>query len=111
MDSVTVVVAAGPGVPEVTITSPAEGATFGSTQTVIFEGSATDPEDGSLPDSSFQWISDIDGQLGTGRTLETTLSSEPNPCDTRTHTITLEVTDSDGNSTSRQISVRMRDIC
>jgi hypothetical protein len=110
-DSVTVVVMPGPGEPMVTILSPVDNTSFSPAQAFTFAGSATDLEDSSIPDSSFEWTSDIDGLLGTGRTLETTLSGEVDPCDTRTHVITLEVTDSDGNTASQEIRVRIRIVC
>ncbi len=111
-DSISVVVNLGPGVPVVTISSPTTNTKFGPAQTVTLVGSATDPEDTSIPGSSFQWTSDIDGVLGTGTTLDTQLSGEVDPCDTtRTHVITLEVTDSDGNTTSQQITIRIGTIC
>lgn len=110
-DSVTFEVVAGPGVPSVTISSPVDNATFGPAQTITFEGSATDPEDGALSDSNFRWLSNHDGVLGTGRTLEKTLSSETDPCDLRIHSITLEVTDNDGNTTSQEIIVKIRVVC
>jgi len=110
-DSISVVVILGTGVPAVTISSPTSNTKFGAAQTVTLVGSATDLEDSSLPGSSFQWTSNIDGVLGTGTTLETLLSGEVDPCDTRTHVITLEVTDSDGNTTSQQITIRIGSIC
>ncbi len=110
-DSVMVQVGSGPGVPVVTLSSPADNASFSPVATITFEGSATDAEDGVLLDSNFTWCSDHDGVLGTGRTLETMLSGEPDPCDLRTHVITLEVTDSDGNTSSQVISVKIRIVC
>ncbi len=110
-DSVAVTVIAGPGVPVVTISSPTSNTKFGSAQMATLVGSATDPEDASIPESNFQWSSDIDGILGTGTTLQILLSSETDPCNTRTHIITLEVTDSDGNTTSQQITIRVGDVC
>ncbi len=110
-DSVSVLVIAGTGVPVATISSPTNNSKFGASQTVTLTGSATDPEDTSIPGTSFRWTSDIDGELGTGTTLGTLLSGETDPCDTRTHTITLEVTDSDGNKTTQQITIRIGSIC
>ncbi len=110
-DSVMITVIAGPGVPSVTISNPVDNSTFGPDQSIDFEGSATDPEDETLPESSFRWLSNHDGLLGTGRSVDTMLSGEPDPCDLRSHTITLEVTDSDGNTTSQEIIVKIRIIC
>jgi glucose/arabinose dehydrogenase len=38
------------------ISSPKEGATFNTEDTVEYAGTATDPEDGDLPASSFSWV-------------------------------------------------------
>ncbi|GAF90901.1 unnamed protein product, partial [marine sediment metagenome] len=46
--------------PEVSISSPADGATFDSGATINFSGTASDPEDGDLT-SSMVWTSIIDG--------------------------------------------------
>ena len=47
-DSVTVEVVAGPGVPLVAILSPDDNDAFFPGETITFQGSATDPEDGDL---------------------------------------------------------------
>src|SRR5438132_966335 len=41
--------------PVATIGSPASGATFRAGQTITFTGSATDPEDGTVPASRLAW--------------------------------------------------------
>src|SRR6185295_13538112 len=43
------------GPPAVTIAAPAEGAFFRANTTILFSATATDPEDGPLPDSAFAW--------------------------------------------------------
>ena len=87
--------------PTVSITSPADGSTFDSGATILFEATttATDTEDGDLT-ASLAWTSDIDGNMGTGGSFSTTLSDGG-------HTITASVTDSGGatGSTSRSITV------
>jgi hypothetical protein len=77
------------GVPEVTITSPAEGEVFYPAQMVTLAGSAYDSEDGQLDGASLQWRSSIDGLLGTGPIVNTVNLS------TGQHVITLQATDTD----------------
>ncbi len=82
--------------PEVSIDGPTDGATFDSGATIGFSGSATD-EDGNLT-AGLIWTSDLVGQIGTGAGFSTTLSDG-------THTITAEVSDSDGKTGSASISI------
>jgi hypothetical protein len=77
------------GVPEVIITSPANGAVFYPAQMVSLVGSAYDNEDGQLSGASLQWQSSKDGVLGTGPIINTVDLS------TGKHVITLQATDSD----------------
>ncbi|MGF1485223.1 MAG: PQQ-dependent sugar dehydrogenase [Opitutales bacterium] len=72
--------------PNVAILSPATGTTVTTAQAVNLTGTASDTEDGDLT-PSIQWSSSIDGALGNGATVNTTLSEG-------THTITAMVTDS-----------------
>ena len=84
--------------PTVYITSPSDGSTFGSGDTILFEGTASDPEDGDLA-ASLVWTSNIeDGQIGTGGSFYTTLSDG-------IHTITAKVTDSGGKTGSASIDI------
>ena len=109
-DSVEIVV--GPTPPDlppfVTISIPSQDIVIGSPilgVTVIFAGSAIDPEEGTLGGSSMVWTSNIDGLLGTGSAINATLSASP--CGPREHIITLRATDSFGNvrSAIRRVSV------
>ncbi|MGB2809711.1 MAG: Ig-like domain-containing protein, partial [Sedimentisphaerales bacterium] len=72
--------------PVVTITSPSDGATFGSGVVISFVGTATDTEDGDLT-SGLVWQSDIEGEIGTGGSFTTMLIDGE-------HVITTSVTDS-----------------
>lgn len=82
-DTVTVIIQSGAGIPTVNITAPPDDSFYGIGQQITFEGNATDPEDGSLIGTSLAWYSSIDGFLGNGETLTTTLSGFP--CFTSQH--------------------------
>ncbi|MDX1595934.1 MAG: S8 family serine peptidase, partial [Nitrosopumilaceae archaeon] len=83
--------------PVVSISSPTDGSSYGIGDSILFEGSATDTEDGDLT-SNLSWTSNIDGAIGTGGSFSATLSDG-------SHTITASVTDSDGNSSSDSVSI------
>ena len=83
--------------PTVSITSPANDASFSSGESISFAGSASDTEDGDLT-TSLVWISDLDGQIGTGGSFSKTLIDG-------THTITAGVTDSRNNVGSEGITI------
>lgn len=85
--------------PDVSITRPAEGSSFQEGETVVFEGSAVDPEQGSLTGSALVWSSDLDGRLGTGTRVETSALSAGD------HTVTLEATDAEGATGSDRVSL------
>lgn len=87
--------------PTVSITSPADSSTFDSGATILFEGTASDTEDGDLT-ASLVWTSDIDGQIGTGGSFSTALSDG-------NHTITASVTDSGGATGSDSNSITVGD--
>ena len=83
--------------PEATITAPADGASFLTTDSISFSGSATDAEDGDIS-ASLAWTSDLDGGIGSGATFSTTLTAG-------THLITASVTDSGGLPDSDTITL------
>ncbi len=83
--------------PTVSITSPGDGATFGSNTSISFAGTASDTEDGDIS-SNLSWTSDLSGPIGSGADFSTTLSDG-------THTITAAVTDSGGNTSSDSVTV------
>jgi hypothetical protein len=84
--------------PSVSITSPANSASFLQGVAIPFAGSATDKEDGTIS-SGLVWTSSINGQFGTGSSLSiATLSAG-------THTITASVKDSGGLTASQSITV------
>jgi hypothetical protein len=77
--------------PQPLILAPAPNAEFPAAQPLLLAGDAYDLEDELLPDERFHWQSDRDGALGTGRSL-TLAGLSPGP-----HTLTLTVTDNQGN--------------
>ena len=76
--------------PVVQISSPADGSNFSVGDEIQFTGSSSDNEDGALSGSSLVWTSNLDGQIGTGETFNSSNLS------TGSHQITLTGTDSDG---------------
>ena len=66
---------------------------------VVMLGTATDMEDGTLPDISLAWSSDKQGDLGTGSSLPVA-NLQPG-----LHTITLTATDSNGNTGQSTVHV------
>ncbi|MFW6089465.1 MAG: Ig-like domain-containing protein [Gemmatimonadota bacterium] len=90
--------------PSVTITAPADGATVDEFQSITFQGSASDAEDGSLTGSSLVWTSSIDGSIGTGT------SFTRNDLTPGTHDITLTATDGDGRTGSESVALTVTDL-
>jgi VCBS repeat-containing protein len=83
--------ASGNHLPGVAITSPANGSTFISGDSIAFNGTASDFEDGDLT-ASLVWESDLDGTIGNGGSFS---KSDLSVGD---HTITAMVTDSEGTT-------------
>jgi hypothetical protein len=81
----------------VTISAPTNSSSVVQGTPVTFSGSASDKEDGNLS-ARLSWTSSIDGNLGTGSSFSKTLSLG-------THTITAQVTDSGGITTSASVTV------
>ncbi|MDH5550503.1 MAG: Ig-like domain-containing protein, partial [Gemmatimonadota bacterium] len=79
----------------VSIASPTEGAVFVAGSDVVFDGSASDAEDGALTGSQLRWESSLDGVIGSGT------SFTRNDLTAGAHLITLFATDSrDATSTA-----------
>src|SRR5206468_1757291 len=84
--------------PAVTVTAPANSATYELGAAVTLSGTATDVEDGTLT-ANITWISSRDGSLGTGSTItRSTLTSG-------THVITAAATDSGGKTGRASITI------
>jgi hypothetical protein len=83
--------------PSVSIAAPASNSSYAEDAAVSFSGSASDKEDGTLS-SKMLWSSSRDGQIGTGASFSRVLS-------VGTHTILASVTDSGGQTSTRQVSV------
>jgi hypothetical protein len=83
--------------PTVTITSPTNSASFSTTASITFSGTAADVEDGNLA-ASIAWTSSLQGSIGTGATFARTLVAG-------THLITATITDSAGASSSASVTI------
>jgi len=86
------------GPPTVTILEPTDQLVVSKGQSVVFSSTGSDPEDGVLEGSSLTWVSEGDGPIGEGTTLEVSLSAG-------SHLITLTVTDSQGTTDTAQITI------
>ena len=84
--------------PVAVINHPGNGETRPASMPIPFIGDGRDFEDGPLPDAGLVWTSSLDGVIGTGRTFNRVLSAG-------TNVITLKVTDSDGGTGSRSVSL------
>jgi hypothetical protein len=89
--------------PVVTILLPADGTTHATGRDVGFRGRAVDRYESLLTDAHLVWISDIDGELGTGSELK---RDDLTP---GKHTITLQGTDQDGFIGSDSVEITLVD--
>lgn len=94
-DSITIIV---DQPPMARIDNPGNNTVFTPLTNIVFNGIVNDLEDGVLPDTAIIWTSNIDGELGTGSSLNSLLTLG-------THTISLTVTDSRGTSVTDNITV------
>ena len=85
--------------PVVQIISPSSGSVFSEGTSITFTGSSFDYEDGVLTGNSLQWSSDINGNLGTGNSINTSTLS------VGSHLIKLIATDSQNGKDSSVIVI------
>jgi hypothetical protein len=86
--------------PSVSITAPANDASFVSGVSVTFAASATDSQDGPVS-ANLSWVSSRDGGIGSGASFSTSALT------VGTHTITASVTDSGGLTGTASITVHV----
>ncbi len=85
--------------PYALITNPSPGFIVAPGDLLVLQGTATDLEDGGLPDAALHWSSDKQGGLGIGPSLGLNVLTPG------THLITLSVNDSQGHITNTSVSV------
>jgi hypothetical protein len=100
------IVDSGTGFPSVKIINPTDGQAFTAGTPVTFVATGLGANGASLPDSQLQWSSDKDGPLGTGSTIQKTLTSGSPAI----HVITLTATDPQtGNSATDKVTITVND--
>ncbi len=97
-DEITLTVNPANTPPTVTISPPADSATFVAGETIDFSGKATDAQDGDVT-ASLEWVSSIDGPIDSGESFSTSDLS------VGTHTITATATDSGGLTGADEITI------
>lgn len=105
-DSITVTVgdsSASATPPDVTIAAPAGDLTFNIGENITFTGSAKDSKGVDIGSSSLLWSSDINGAMGNGAEITSSILSKGQ------HTITLTAKDTKGNSGSAFIIITVGD--
>jgi len=73
-------------------------------ESISFQGSAIDPEDGPLTGSHLVWSSDLEGEIGTGAGFTSSTLS------VGSHTITLTATDPQGATGSASVGVALQEV-
>ena len=85
--------------PTASIMSPTDSASFQDDSPVLFQGNATDAEDGILTGDNLVWRSDVSGQIGTGQSFST------NSLIIGEHEIWLIATDEDGGRDTAKVTI------
>ncbi len=86
----------------ISITSPANNATYNRGQTIQFTASAVDPVDGTLSGNALSWTSSIDGSIGLGASFSL------NSLSIGKHDITLTAKDSAGVIQTATVSIEVQ---
>ena len=107
--SINLTIGPATGKPTVAITSPANGSGFTPTDQITFAATANAQGSATIPNTGYTWRDDIDGKLGTGRTIRHKLSGSI--CDTIIHHVTVTATDTLGRSATDTITVQDGGIC
>lgn len=90
------------------ITAPSHGNLYDEGDPIVFMGTAS----GGQPPYDFDWYSDVDGHIGTGSEVVVSDLSVPHKDKfLKEHSITLTVTDDEGNSSSMTIAVTVENLC
>jgi hypothetical protein len=89
--------------PSVSISNPVSGSSFLQGDAITFSATATDAEDGDIS-ANINWESNIDGAIGTGTLISSSILS------VGTHTITASITDSSGLKSSQNITVTVNSV-
>ena len=89
------------GVVTVKISTPLTATTVTYGQPILFQGSGYDVDSGYLPTEALVWVSDRDGQVGSGATFSNTTLS------VGTHLIELRGINHQGNSASDAIQIQV----
>jgi len=92
--------------PSVFIDTPNHGELFVGGQTIFFEATAIDPEDGLLNGDDFTWSSDLDGDLGFGNPLLIPVDSVQDG----EHLITVTAMDSQSLMDDGQVTIMVSQI-
>jgi len=85
------------------LTGPAEGTEVMQGYLLTMSGTATDEEDGGLSDANITWVSDLQGALGQGTSLNY------RGFVIGKHVITMIATDSDGNTNKIPVNITVTD--
>lgn len=87
--------------PDVWIEAPMSGTGFSENQDFVLDSTSYDLEDGLLPFTSYNWKSDLDGNLGIGRYIVLSAAD----LTSGKHNITVTATDSSGMTADASVGI------
>jgi glucose/arabinose dehydrogenase/fibronectin type 3 domain-containing protein len=99
--------------PTPTITTPSDGTTVYPGQTITYKGSATDPEDGSIPASSLQWTvllhhnTHVHTFVGGTGSQGSFVAQDHGAIGTFSYEVILTATDSSGLKKSKSVNIQV----